>query len=130
VGKDIISRLIFISPRKGELFYLRALLVHKSAYSYEDLRTIDGVTYQTFQEAATQLGLFENINKAECCLQEAIAFFYTPYHLRFLYAQLIINIPAKPLELWEKCKNKLSADHSEHFSNPNRAYVEALRDIE
>jgi hypothetical protein len=33
VGEDIVSRLIFISPRKGELFYLCALLVHKSVYS-------------------------------------------------------------------------------------------------
>lgn len=130
MGEDIVSRLIFISPREGELFYLRALLVHKSAYSYKDLRTIDGVSYQTIQKASTQLGLFENIDEAECSLQEAIASFYAPYHLRFLYAQLIIDIPAPALDLWEKYKNELSADHSERLSNTDLAYFEALRDIE
>lgn len=55
---------------------------------------------------------------------------YAPYHLRFLYAQLIIDKAAPALELWEKYKNERSADHSDRFSNPDLAYLEALRDIE
>jgi len=129
-AEDIVSRLTFISPRQGEVFYLRALLLHKPAYSYEELRSVNGIIYPTFQEAAIQLGLFANINEAENCLQEAVAFHYAPYHLRFLYAQLIIDIPAPALELWEKYKDELSADHSERFGRTDRAYLEALRDIE
>jgi len=129
VGEDSISRLIFISPGRGERFYLRALLEHKLAYSYEDVRTIDRVTYQIMQETATLIGIFEKINKAECCLQEAIAFFYTPYHLRFLYAQLIIDIPAHALELWEKCKKNILRTIRKIFLTPDLSYPEDMRDI-
>jgi hypothetical protein len=130
VSGDIVSRIAFISPRKGEVFYLRALLLHKAAYNYEELRTVNNITYDTFQKAATQLGLFANIDDAENCLEEAIAFYYAPYHLRFLYAQLIVDIPAPALELWEKYKDELSADHTERFATADQAYLEALRDIE
>jgi hypothetical protein len=130
VSGDIVSRIAFISPHKGEVFYLRALLLHKATYNYEELRTVNNITYDTFQKAATQLGLFANIDEAENCLQEAIAFCYAPYHLRFLYAQLIVDIPAPALELWEKYKDELSADHTERFATADQAYLEALREIE
>jgi hypothetical protein len=80
VGGDIVGRIAFISPRKGEVFYLRALLSHKTAYNYDELYTFINITYDTFKNAAPQLGLFTNIDKAEKCLQEAIAFYYAPYH--------------------------------------------------
>jgi len=130
VGGDIVSRIAFISPRKGEVFYLRALLLHKAAYNYKELCTVNNITYDTFQKAATRLGLFANIDEAENCLQEAIAVYYAPYHLRFLYAQLIVDITAPALELWETYKDELSADYTERFVTADQAYLEALRDIE
>jgi len=130
VGQDMVRRLPVISPRNGEVFYLRAQLLHKAAYNYEEFRTVNDITYDTFQEAATQLGSFANIDEVENSLQEAIAFYYAPYHLRFLYAQLIVDIPAPALELWEKCKAKLSADHTELFATADQAYLEALGGIE
>jgi hypothetical protein len=102
VAEEIVSRLTFSSPWQGEIFDLRALQPHKPAYSYEELSSVNGIIYRTFQEAAIQLGLFANLNEAENCLQEAVAFHHATYHLRFLYAELIIDIPAPALELWEK----------------------------
>lgn len=50
-----------VHPVAGELNFLRMLLnVVKGAASYEYIRTIDGVTYQTFQETCKVLGLLEN----------------------------------------------------------------------
>ncbi|KAF8245669.1 hypothetical protein K440DRAFT_646054 [Wilcoxina mikolae CBS 423.85] len=109
---DIICRLIFVSPCMGELFYLYALLLHKAAYSYAELRTVNGVTYTTFQEAATNIGLFDNITEAELCIQEAISLYYAPYHLRFLYAQMIVDISASALDLWERYKDNFSTNHA------------------
>jgi len=106
-AEDIVCRLTFISPRQGEVFYFRALLLHEPAYSYEVLCSVNRIIYPTFQEATIQLGLFANINEAENWLQEAVAFHYAPYHLRFLYAQLVIDIPAQAMELWGKYNDEL-----------------------
>jgi hypothetical protein len=41
-------------------FYLRALLLHRSAPDWLDIRAIDGVIYGTYQEAARAMALFVN----------------------------------------------------------------------
>jgi hypothetical protein len=127
---DKIARISFVSPRQGELFYLRTLLQHKPTYSYSELCTVGDITYGTFQEAATALGLFENIAEAELCLQEAISYSYAPYNLRFLYAQLIIDIPTPAVQLWQTYKDDLCADHIQHFGTTDLAYNQALRDLQ
>jgi len=81
------------------------------------------------KEATTQLGLVAKIDEVENYLQEAIAFYYAPYDLRFLYPLLIVDIPAPGLELWEKFKDQLLADHTAPFATADQAYLEVLRDI-
>lgn len=54
----VIGRLIYIHPIAGELFYLRMLLnVVRGATSFEDIRTVNGVTYDTYKEACLKYGL-------------------------------------------------------------------------
>ena len=56
--RRMIGRIIYIHPTAGELYFLRmALTAIKGARCYEDLRTVDGVLYPTFQEACRALGL-------------------------------------------------------------------------
>jgi asparagine synthetase B (glutamine-hydrolysing) len=56
--KMTIGSLLPVSPKERECFFLRALLQKKTCpKSYEDLRTVDGVEYKTFREAAVALGL-------------------------------------------------------------------------
>ncbi|KAJ7309449.1 hypothetical protein DFH08DRAFT_719252, partial [Mycena albidolilacea] len=55
-----VCRIQMVYPRHGDVFYLRALLLHRSARDWIDLRTIDGTPYGTYQEAARALGLFDN----------------------------------------------------------------------
>ena len=51
-----IGRLYYVNPIEGERFYLRMLLmIVKGAKDYEDIRTYNGVTYETFKEACTWL---------------------------------------------------------------------------
>ena len=59
-----VARLQIVAPRAGELYYLRALLLHRSAYSFEELKMVNGVHHRTFQEAAITIGLFEDRSEA------------------------------------------------------------------
>ena len=56
-----IGRMYFASPNSGERFYLRLLLtVVKGPTSFEDLRTVDGVIYESFKAACVAQGLLED----------------------------------------------------------------------
>jgi hypothetical protein len=45
-----IGRLYYVNPMEGERFYLRMLLmVVKGATNYEDIRTYNGIVYQTLK---------------------------------------------------------------------------------
>ncbi len=65
-----ISRIQSVSPSLGEVFYLRALLSHRPARSFAELRHVNDVQYATFHEAAIQFGLFENTNEGFYALEE------------------------------------------------------------
>jgi hypothetical protein len=56
-------------------------LLHQSAYSFTELRTVDGTEFPTFQQAAQVIGLFESQNEAEFVMDEAIASYYRPGQL-------------------------------------------------
>jgi hypothetical protein len=108
--KDLVARIETVRPGTGELFYLRALLICKSAISFEHLRTIDDHIYPTFSEAARALGLFQNQNEAVVAMEDAIADFKSPAQLRFLFAHLIIEGGPAP-EMWSKFSSSLIEDY-------------------
>jgi hypothetical protein len=60
----------------GELFYLQILLRHRSAFRFEDLRTIHNRVYPTYQEAARALGLFEDESEVVCAVRKAVAAYH------------------------------------------------------
>ena len=82
-GKKVISRLYIYSLRDKERFYLRLLLIRIcGAISYEAIHTINGILYNTFEEAVQQLGLLdEENNEFDKCLEEA-ATYQMPSKLR------------------------------------------------
>lgn len=53
-----VVRLQTIPPTTGELFYFRCLMAHRPSRSFVESRTIDGVIYPTYHEAAVQVGIF------------------------------------------------------------------------
>jgi len=56
-----IGRLYYVNPIEGERFYLRMLLmIVEGAKNYDDLKTYNGTTYQTFKEACTARGLLKD----------------------------------------------------------------------
>ena len=84
-------------PTEGERYYFRfALLKVRCPTSFKDLRTYNGVTVDTFREAALIRNLLQDDNSQEICLQEA-SHFKMPYEMRRLFATLLVySCPNNP----------------------------------
>jgi len=68
-----IGRLRFIHPGVGDAFYLRMLLmVVRGALSYADVRTYEGIVYNTFREACQAHGLIGDDSEWTSLFDEAI----------------------------------------------------------
>ncbi|XP_073130774.1 uncharacterized protein [Henckelia pumila] len=108
---EVISRIFSCHPTDGKKFYLKLLLMHiRKPTSFKDLQTINGVTYATFREAAQILGLMEDNNTIDNCIQEATAYLM-PTALRQLFATVLVYCnPKNPEQLWLKYENFLSQD--------------------
>lgn len=112
-GHPHISCICNVCPSEEEVFYLHALLQHRPASSYVDARTVDNVEYATFQEAATELGLFENKKEVEYAMMEAIQMLKTPQQLHLLFMNLLVNdcVPT-PLGCWETFQESFALDYT------------------
>lgn len=111
-----VGRMYFMSPKAGEVFYLRVLLSNrKGATSFDDIRTVDvqvegaaeGATeprLMTNKEACVALGLTDNDGEWHEAIKEATEF-GTAAMLRGLLLTILLECgPAEPLKLWEKHK--------------------------
>ena len=77
-----IGRIIHVHPAASELFYLRILLnIVRGATSYEHLRTMNGITYNSFQEACFVHGLLRDDREWNDVLEQASQW-ATGYQLR------------------------------------------------
>ena len=83
----------------GDLFFEYGLLFQKVAYRYTELQILNRVTSYIFQEAATDIVLFDDITEAELYIYVAISLYYMSYYLCFLFTQLIVHIFASTLNL-------------------------------
>ena len=107
-----IGRIFSVSPREGEKYFLRLLLLHRrGATGYQDLRTIEGVVHGTFQSACRALGLLSDDSQWTNCLEEACTY-QLPYQLRSLFATILIfSLPSDPFSLWLDFGENLSEDY-------------------
>jgi hypothetical protein len=110
-SKIHLSRLQSVHAARGELFYLRILLLSRPGTSWEDLRTIAHTVHPSFQSACIALGLFADRDEAHFCIQEAVDTLRTPHQLRILFTHLLTNsCVATPLQLWTEFRSKISED--------------------
>ncbi|XP_057296296.1 uncharacterized protein LOC130625260 [Hydractinia symbiolongicarpus] len=101
-GKSV-SRMYSVSPRAGELFYLRMLLLHTpGATSFEDLRTVNGNEAVNFQ---------------------------MPRQLRQLFAVIFTHCePYDPFTLWTRYKDAMYEDYIRQINEEHVEY-RLLQDI-
>ncbi|XP_034236354.1 uncharacterized protein LOC117642372 [Thrips palmi] len=126
---ELVSRMFWVSPNRGELYYLRVLLANLPCRGYADLLARAGDDCATFQEAARRLGLADNEKEYAETLQEASSFM-TGVKLRNFFC-LLANVGAPAALLWESFKDKLCEDHLErHPDNPEKAYKLGLIQID
>lgn len=104
-----VCRIQMVYPRHGDVFYLRALLLHRKARDWVDIRTVDGKIYGTYQEAARALGLFDNTDEGIMAFKELVEFGAPPAQLRWLFSVLAIE-GSPVLTIWENHEDSLSAD--------------------
>jgi hypothetical protein len=125
-----ITRLAAAKPSEGERFYIRSLLQRRPARSFEDLRTVDGTIYPTFQRAAIALGLFVSHQEAEFAMTEAVANSYTPHQLRRLFIDILVNeCTDTPVLLWEQFARNLQLDHQLRLGSDEQAAESCLQNL-
>ncbi|GMF36105.1 unnamed protein product [Phytophthora fragariaefolia] len=102
--------------RDMERFYLRVLLCHrKGRQSFEHLRTVDGVMYETYRQAALRLGFLEDDAEWISCMREA-AEFRMPYQLRQRFTTILVySQDAEARQLWERFYDDLSQDFARRY---------------
>ncbi|XP_057322519.1 uncharacterized protein LOC130665907 [Microplitis mediator] len=124
---NVIGRMYSVSPSQIELFHLRLLLINiKGATSFEELRTVNGVVYDTYMLACLAAGLIEDDQEWRRTLNEAVVWMM-PRQLRCLFVRILIHChPLHPEELWEEFKEAMSEDFCRLLSaedGQNKAYV-------
>lgn len=107
-----IGRMYHCNPTAGEKFYIRLLLTAvPGPQSFEDLRTVNGVQYNTFREACVALQLVEDDHHWIHTFEEAVTY-ASGESLRQLFMTAMMfdlgDVPA----MWDKFKDHLCDDLS------------------
>ncbi|KAF0297166.1 hypothetical protein FJT64_000547 [Amphibalanus amphitrite] len=121
---EAIGRVVSLSPRHGDVFYLRVLLHHVAgAASFEELRTVDGVVCATYREACCLRGLLQDDREWEVTMEDA-AHAQMPAQIRRLFVTLLLFCaPADPSELFRRHLDAMSDD----FGRRHRDLPDELR---
>lgn len=106
---DQIGRLQYTPPGVGNLFYLRLLLTkQRGCMGYRCLKTVNGKTYDTYQEACQVLGLLRDDNEFIDLIKEASEL-HSGHQLRNLFVYLlVITSMANPRDVWNATWHLLS----------------------
>lgn len=96
-----IARVYFASMSQGDRYYLRLLLFHvRGPRSFEHLRTVDNVVYDSFHAAALARGLLLNDDHYIAAMKEC-SLVQSAYQLRSMFALILkFGPPADPLRIW------------------------------
>jgi PIF1-like helicase/Helitron helicase-like domain at N-terminus len=126
----VVGRMYTVSVREGERFYMRMLLSHvPGPKSFADLRTYDGMTYETFKEACLARGLLEDDTEWNNCLTQATTF-SMPSTLRQLFATILVfGNPSNSGDLWLNHKDALMEDFIFHGNSPDQSELLAAADV-
>ena len=101
--------MYFVNPRDSERHALRMLILYrKGCSSFKLLRTVNNTCYSTFKEALIALGLAEDDNEWDKCIEEA-SLSASPIQLRELFVNILLNCaPNRPSSLWPKYQKYFS----------------------
>ncbi|XP_019195824.1 PREDICTED: uncharacterized protein LOC109189666 [Ipomoea nil] len=106
-----IGRIFYVPPATGEIFYLRCLLNKiRGSKSYEDIRTVNGVQYDSFRVACYARGLVDDDKEYVDAIDEA-SHWASADQLRRLFVTLLMSsCMGKPKIVWHAVWQHLSDD--------------------
>ncbi|XP_076908503.1 uncharacterized protein LOC143565407 [Bidens hawaiensis] len=106
-----IGRVHAISPALGEAYFLRVLINRvKGPKSFEEIRIVNGQTYNTFRDACYALGLLDDDTEYIEGIEEASLSGSGDY-LRSLFATMLsTDSLSRPEHVWNSTWNLLSED--------------------
>ena len=110
---DTIGRMAStpLNAYTSEKFYLRMLLHNvPGPKSFEDLRTVEGVIYDTFKEACVKRGLIEDDKEIEKALDEAYSIQFGDQFRHFFATLMMFGSPTGPKELYKAYEIMLCED--------------------
>ncbi|XP_078438586.1 uncharacterized protein LOC144709054 [Wolffia australiana] len=117
--QQCIGRVHFVCPRDSTRYYLRLMLHHvPRATCYEDLLTVAGVDYDTYQRATAARGLLHSDAEFDndLALASGVA---SPRQDRELYAMMLLYCEiSNPVMLLEKYLEAMSVDI--RFDSPSQ----------
>ncbi|XP_063936175.1 uncharacterized protein LOC108225973 [Daucus carota subsp. sativus] len=99
---EVVGRVSEVHATAGDLLFLRMLLMRrKGVLSFEDIRTIDGVTYPTFKEACGALSLLHNDKQWHDAMKEN-AYSSLAHQLREMFVNILCYCSVtNPGNLWQ-----------------------------
>lgn len=136
--KECVVRMNMIYPSAGEIYYLRLLLLHFPARSYDELKTVNHAispiahSINSFQESCLLQLLLEDQNEAVRCFEEAMVF-CAPKELRNLFViQTLQGFSTFSIFNDSAKRRAMSLDYIHRFDQGNDsalAFNELLKDI-
>lgn len=115
------GRIYHVPIQTGELYFLRVMLNHiRGAKFWEDLRTVNEVTYSTHKEACYALGLLDDDKEYVDAIKTASEWRFSDL-LRRLFCNLLhSNSMAMPNRVWEQTWRFLADDIARQHLGTNR----------
>ncbi|CAN1332158.1 ATP-dependent DNA helicase pif1 [Linum perenne] len=130
-----IGRLYYAHPSSNERYYLRVLLhIVKGCRSFEEIKTVNGITYESFKETCYALGFLADDNEWHDCLQEVSTWASGRKMRRIFATMLAFSQVSNVKDLWERNWELLSEDilynQRRMLNRPNLTLcVDEIKDI-
>ncbi|KAK6761956.1 hypothetical protein RB195_022886 [Necator americanus] len=129
-GVKEIGCMYTVSPRDVERYSLRILLLNtKGKMSFQDLRTVDGRTYEKFSEATKASGFLDDDTYYRQSIQEAAQFQIASTLHNFFACLLCYCELANAEELWTEFSASMADDFTNMGGDPEDAIAAAYFDI-
>ncbi|XP_076065324.1 uncharacterized protein LOC143039331 [Oratosquilla oratoria] len=130
-----LGRIRAVNNKTVELFNMRMLLTHtKGLKSYEDLRTVEGVLYETNREAVKAMGLLKDEDTWKKTTLEIINHTNDRRQLRTTYASMLVFSDLEDQKpIWEETKDLFSSDFLFKIGEKDyndEIYLDALDNIQ
>ena len=115
----VVARMYWIPFEFQDLFFCRLLLAKRPARSYEELRTVSGTLYSSYEEAARAWGLLDDENEYTQCMRESVCIL-SAKALRKLFVTLICFGPVSVAkQLWDEFYDFLTDDFKRRYRGTN-----------